>query len=249
MSEQSEPSISEYARFYGLTIDHLQPHPLQGITAPEDYLEQLEDTPGLFKIDEHNGTIPAERMFMDNETATFLAGIAPSSSETPSFDEDVDIDIYRFRNLKQELPLLRSDHESDMQEFACRTVPDLKNELLPLEPIDEEADEGLEWPEKYRELSDQIWCNIQSEKLVVPREALYYLQQTLKWHLEGGENTSFEDPDAEPTYEKVYNYTNVFRLMTEQSVSEPDVRSSGLAAFANVPRSTPICARLRGWPP
>ncbi|KAL9129035.1 MAG: hypothetical protein Q9217_002405 [Psora testacea] len=203
MSQDSEPSIREYARFYGLAKDHLENHPLSAISAPEDDWQELDDTPELFSIDANNGTIPADRLFIDAETASLLVQFAPpSSKEPPRFDEDVDVDIYRIPKLKQELPLLHSDHESDMREFACQIIPNLESEFLPLENIDEEADEGLSWPSKYHDLPRGICNKLETERLEIPSEVLLYLQSTLKWHLEGGEHTSFEDANAEPSYKR-----------------------------------------------
>ncbi|KAL9102705.1 MAG: hypothetical protein Q9163_002167 [Psora crenata] len=203
-SQESQPSIFEYARFHGLTKDHLEHHPLDAISCPDDFWQQLEDTPDLFCIDASNGTVPAERMSMDAETASILAQLAePLSEQPPKFDDDVDVDTHRLQKLKQEPPLLFTDHESDMQWFARQNVPDLESEFLPLEAIDEEADEGLEWPQKYQELPRHIWDKIESEKLSMSSEVLLYLQQTLKWHPEGVEHASFEEAHDEPNYKRM----------------------------------------------
>lgn len=200
--QPSEPSVQEYARFHGLTRDHLEYNPLQGLCASENYLQQLEDPPELFQIDATNATVPAERMLFDAGTASLLASIAPSSDELkPRFDEVADFETHRFRNLKQELPLLRTDHEWDMQHFVRRIQPNLENEFLPLESVDEEADEGLVWPTVCHRLPDELWQKLRSEKLEVSSEELLYLQQTLNYHVDGGPHTSFNEVDL--SYQRV----------------------------------------------
>jgi len=202
MPEGHEPSLLEYARFHGLARDHLESHPLHNIRLPDDYLQQLEDQPDLFHIDASNATVPVERLSIDTDAASMLASIAPSSTAAFSrFDEDIDNDTHRIRNLKEESPLLRTNHEWDLQHFARQVVPDLETEFLPLESINEEADEGFTWPTKYYEFVDEVWKGACSEKLEIPNEGLLCLQQSLKYHLENGAHTSFEE--VEMSYKKV----------------------------------------------
>ena len=204
MSQEPEPSIIEYARFYGLAKNHLEPHPLCDISIERDLWQPSEGVPGLIPDDFENVEVPAERIFIDEETASLLATLAfPLPKETPRFDEDTDIDTHRARDLKQELPFLRTDHDSDLRCFSRRIGPDLENEFLPSESVDEEADEGLHWPTRYYKLADEMWSQIQSEKLAVSSDAFLLLQDSLKCPLENDEHLSFEDNDAEPIYERV----------------------------------------------
>lgn len=187
-----EPSIQEYARFYGLTRDYLEHNPLRGLRAPDDFLSQLEDHADLLHIDESNGSTPAERMSLDQDTASLLSSIPQSSKISLRFDLETDDDTHRFRKLKHELPLLSTDHEIELQLFARRIVPQLEHEFLPLEPLDDEADEGLVWPSRCHKLPDEVWKMYSSEKLEISSDALLYLQQTLKYHLEVGDHPNFE---------------------------------------------------------
>ena len=69
--------------------------------------------------------------------------------------------------MKLELPMLSTDHELDMSEFAKSVIPDLINEHLPLESLDEEADEGMSWPSAFTDLLDDVFQRFKAEKVVV----------------------------------------------------------------------------------
>ena len=81
--------------------------------------------------------------------------------------------------MKLELPLLTSDHEIDMQRFVRVMIPDLANEHLPLESLNEEADEGLSWPSRYTALPDIYSRKSTDEKLDVSPVVLSYMANTL----------------------------------------------------------------------
>jgi len=194
MSQEVEPSMIEYARFYGLIRNHLEPHPLQTFSAAEGLLpQQVEDSPDLFQLHLENIKVPEERLAVDAGSASLLSSVATFAKGAPSRnDEDDGICTHRVRRMKHESPLLRSDHELDMLCFAPRIAPDLENEFLPLETVDEEADEGFTWPSKYYELPDVHDKKSKAEKLEIASDGLLFLQQSLRFHLEGGEHAIFE---------------------------------------------------------
>ena len=198
MSQGEDPSIIDYARFYGLISDHLEPHPLQGIAARDTFHSlELDDDDGLSPPNFPAYGLPQERLTVDAGAAALLSSIA-ALAEVPPARVDV-IDTHRIRNLKLELPLLRSDHEVDMLNFGPQIVPDLEHEFLPLEPVNEEADEGLTWPPTYYQLPGKYANESASEKLHVSSNALAYLQETLNFHFD--EQNGFEDGLA---YKKVH---------------------------------------------
>ena len=184
-----EPRIIDYARFYGLVQNHLEPPPLQGLTLPENPGSLLEDPPELFHIDLSNVKVPKERWAIDADAASLLSSIPESAKHEI---EDLGIDRHRVRRLKIELPLLRSDHEIDLLRFVSPIVPNLENEFLPFETLDVEEDEGVEWPSSYYALPDDFTKKSRSEKIETSKDDLLYLQQALKCHLEGGEHAAFE---------------------------------------------------------
>ena len=197
-----EPRIIDYARFYGLVQDHLELDPLQGLTIPENLGSSLDDPPELFHIHLTDAKIPEERLTVDAGAASFLSSIAESMKHPPSYsDQELGIDRHRVRRMKHELPLLRSDHAIDVLRFTSPIVPDLQNDFLPLETLDVEADESLEWPSSSYTLPDELAKKSRSEKLEASKDDFLYLQQTLKLHLEGGEHGAFEVDDL--IYKKV----------------------------------------------
>ena len=196
-----EPSVIAYARFYGLTQDHLALDPLQGLkTLPKAQL-QLEDGPDLFQLREDCVELPRERLDVSPGALSLLSEVLALAKCSPSFDSLDEIDTHRVRRLKLELPLLRTDPEVDLIRFAPQVVPDLEHEFLPLETIDEEADEGLTLPSSYERLPEEWNRRVQSERLEVNGDALFFLQDTLKWHHEGEDPATFKDVDY--PYEKV----------------------------------------------
>ncbi len=199
MSQGEEPSIIDYARFYGLIGDHLEPHPLQGTAARAFRSLELDDDDGLLPPNLGEYGLPQERLTVDAGAAALLSSIAALAKVPPACDDEV-IDIHRIRKLKLELPLLRSDHEVDMLSFGARIVPDLEQEFLPLETVNEEADEGLTWPPSCYQLPEKFANKSTSEKLHVSSNALAYLQETLNFHLDGHDGFEYDDP----TFKKVH---------------------------------------------
>ncbi|KAL1960415.1 hypothetical protein VTO42DRAFT_7714 [Malbranchea cinnamomea] len=85
-------------------------------------------------------------------------------------------DYLRFRKMKMEEPMLRSDHELDMRSFRELTSLDQMELDLPLEQLDNENDEGLVFPAYYRNLPEQMQSRTKKEKLDCPRNVLHFLR-------------------------------------------------------------------------
>ena len=177
--EDHEPTILEYARFYGIALDHLERNPLQEINAPDDLLAQLADPQDVFHFDDLIVSLPLERICAGSEAAILLSCIPKAGRQSRRFDEDLSLDNHRFQKIRVELPILFTDHELDLQDFAPQVIPDLEHEYLPLEKLDEEADEGFAWPSAYQELPDKFYIDASSERLILPKEGLLYLQDVL----------------------------------------------------------------------
>ena len=204
MSQQKEPSILDYARFHGLAQDYLKFHPFQSLHDPDDFLQQLQDPSGVFCVGDLAVEIPGERMFIDAGTASLLSCIGQPTKSPSRFDEDVGLETKRQQRLRHELPLLRSDHECDIQNFRLPIIPDLENEFLPAENLDEEADEGMTWPTTYLKAPDEIWQKLNTEKPEIPHEALRYLAEILRYDAADTSEGLFEvDEEVELPYKKV----------------------------------------------
>lgn len=199
MSQDAEPSILEYARFYGLIQNHLANNPLQHVVVPRDFELQLNDTTDLFQIRNDCVKVPKERLAVDAGTASLLTDVANLAQfPPPGFDTDDELDHRRVRRMKHELPLLSTDHEVDMLRFTRKVVPNLENEFLPQETVDEEADGGFNWPSSLQGLPGEYNKRAREEKPVFPKEALIYLQETLKHPVEGFKHAFYEEIELLP---------------------------------------------------
>ncbi|KAL8796189.1 MAG: hypothetical protein Q9195_001522 [Heterodermia aff. obscurata] len=191
MSQALEPSLVDYARFYGLAVNHLEVDPLVDLPALRDMQLELEDGPQLFKIDTTNGKVPEERLAIGRDEALLLGSLNAASERTSSF-EGIELDPHRIRNMKLELPMLRTDHEANMQDFARPVVPDFAREHLPLETVDNEADEGLGWPSECASLPDIYYAECKAEKLDISLDILDHVCDVLYQDRAAAGNPSFE---------------------------------------------------------
>lgn len=202
MSQEAEPSIIDYARFYGLIRDHLKDNPLEQFSPPRDLFSDLEDNSNLFQIRADSVRVPDERLAFDEGAASVLSSAIALAKQPPSTEnEDDEINVHRVRRMKHEIPLLRTDPEVDLLRFAPRIVPNLENEFLPLETVDEEADEGFDWPTWCSSLPEEYAKKLKAEKLKVTSDALVFLQEALNFQQEGGEQQILDH--AELAYGKV----------------------------------------------
>ena len=191
MSRNDEPSVLEYARFYGLALDHRSPDPQSALS---------QDLHGILSVDESellditkDIEIPAtERLECGRDAAKYLASIINAKSYPRSVGDYHLPKIHRIRDLKLEPPLLRSDHELDMRYFGGRMVPDLSSEHLPLENVNEERDEGLGWPSSYYEFYANLSAKSFKEKLTVSKDVLLYLRDVLQ---------QYETAEGPPRYD------------------------------------------------
>ena len=209
MPQVSEPSIVEYARYYGLARDHQAFHPFDSIpildeslysASIEEISPRLDD---LLEVDTLEKNLLTERMFVDADTAKLLASVTQPAKTPQRFDDDLEKPAMRRKRLKHDLTLLHSDHESDMRELFQRFEPNLQNEFLPFESLDEDEDEGLAWPSKYLDLPNEIWKRLTIEKLEIPVEALQYLSEVLSYSKNDKGKALFEfDEKAYLTYKR-----------------------------------------------
>ena len=240
MSQDVDPPIIDYARFYGLACDHRQISPLRGLTLPENLGSFLDDPPELFHIDLSNVKVPEERLTIDAGAASLLSSIAESAKHSPSHsDQDLGIDRHRVRSMKHELPLLRSDHELDVLRFAAPIIPDLKNEFLPSETVDIEEDEAFEWPSSYYALPEEATKNLESEKIEISKDDLLFLQHTLKSQFESVEHEAFEVDDL--PYKRVYGPSDGARRAVLIPKREQFQNRYRLLCYHCHPAPNPMC--------
>ncbi|KAH7355140.1 hypothetical protein BKA65DRAFT_394896 [Rhexocercosporidium sp. MPI-PUGE-AT-0058] len=84
--------------------------------------------------------------------------------------------LQQIQKKKLDLPLLRSDVDSDCRKFASREGFDIKPRdiRLPLEPVAE--GEGFDWIKQYENVGTEIMQNLRAEKIGVTRDAMAFLQ-------------------------------------------------------------------------
>ncbi|KAL8930988.1 MAG: hypothetical protein Q9208_000089 [Pyrenodesmia sp. 3 TL-2023] len=197
MSPEQEPSILEYARYYGLSRSHLDIDPLELLPPTEDISLPFDDGTLWEHFSAHARSPPHERLQAVKEASAFLAVTDPKQYEGCAFEDFDPLPRHRIHDNKQELPLLRTDHEVDMLNFAHRIVPNLADEFFPSEKVNDEEDEGFGWPSKYLALPEQVFQRAQNEKLVVGKDVLAYIGSVL--------DTGTRDGEPEFDYERPYN--------------------------------------------
>lgn len=197
MAEFTEPSILEYARFHGVASSSLASSDLADYISP-DTLESLEsalqdsnDSDFEIKLStaaEQAKSKQSERLEIGRDGAIFLSSIIKPTVPPPPCAASTA--RHRVRNMKLDPPILQSDHELDMQAFSRGVISlDPSNLGLSPEQIEEENDEGLEWPAHYMDFPKQVWERARAEKLDCTREVLLFIQgvRDAGWDGVGGE--------------------------------------------------------------
>jgi len=204
-----EPTVTEYARFHGLCIDHRLNHPLKGHHLSVDQVTfevELQDHDELNEPGTSEHFID-ERLTIGRDTAAYIKNILAGPRKVNEIDEGP-LTPTRTAATKQKLPLLYTDNELDLKSFVHVMSLDLANVNLPFELVDEEKDEGMTWPKRFHNLPSQINTETGSEKLEITKHSFMYLQVVLQ------DDSCFYDLDdverSEPTYRRVsvhYLYT------------------------------------------
>jgi hypothetical protein len=200
---EREPTVLEFARFHGLCTDFtLEQPPLRNnqFLSDETFDSDLQDLPDDPIPTNSAYELTKERLAISKETVYLLRSIKLLVG--PLDDSLLTLDgTKRVRGLKQEIPLVRTDHELDMLSFGSTITLNLDKLKIPLELVDEEKDEGMEWPSKYSACSSQCYEQARSEKLAISRDIFFYLQDTIKDH--------FEPLDAEELRAATLTYRRV----------------------------------------
>ena len=184
--EEEEPTVLEYARGQGICIDYTTdlPRLVQLQLSLKDAIDQ--DLRDPFEDELTNATTAAAELTKQRLTVTKDVALLLKSVLTlrePLTDGALITDgRQRILDMKQELPVLQTDAELDMLYFGTRIEPDFRDlrARLPSEHLDEENDEGFEWPAKYFAYPAQCDAKIKSEKLGVTRDVLMLLQSVMK---------------------------------------------------------------------
>lgn len=170
------PSIIDYARFHGLSIDHLSQDDdkclLQAMAT-----KSKERAVPEFRVP-HAGDIPPEPKFRLDRKAASLLSSCLQSPPKPDWPKILP-DHRRAKRLKIEQPVLRTDHAADMKKIRCRELP----KISPPRPVfvNKAKLQGqcLAWPTRIRALSANWDKKIAAEKLRMSWAVFKALQDTL----------------------------------------------------------------------
>lgn len=106
-----------------------------------------------------------------------------TDDEVKSLTQNI-IDSRNTRDLKLELPLLRTDNQWDMREFRkemeARRDLRIGDHRLPLDPVTEEDGEGMQLPASARSDANELLRKIENEKLGITRSGLQFLADIMK---------------------------------------------------------------------
>ena len=218
--QEQELGILGWARRQGACIDYetelLHIGRLQ-VPANDDYDQHLHD-PSDATITTALSTLIKERLTLDKEAASLLKAVH-SLQEVDATKSSAISSRMWIRDLKQELPVLQSDHELDLLNFGSVAVPDFKNLQIPSEITVEQNDEGFTWPAKYFAYPAQCDAQVKAEKLAVTKEVLEYLQEATRdaYVPEDGEKI-----EAESTMRKqVGRVLGDVRLLNDAEINHP----------------------------
>jgi hypothetical protein len=204
--EEVESSALEYARFVGFCRDYILDDPFDAcFSSPLPLVTEhdWDDPPGAPPmVDASFDEQFKERLKAPIEAAAILQKVMfPDESISP-LDELPDV-VPR-KSLKIQLPLLRTDHDADVRIFCTRTPEVALHELkLPLEHIDIENDEGMEWPARYENLPAKTMKQINEERLEIPKDGIKFLQSVI---LPKDENVNHDH-----LYDEIEEYVKVSR--------------------------------------
>jgi hypothetical protein len=184
-SEEDDISPLEYARFNGLSYNYLD-EPAAFIHAgilQKRAEASLSDDSHLQTFDLGREIKIEERLTVSRGGAQLLASV--SNGEAPESINSLVLPLLDSRTAKEiklELPLLKSEHEVDCRDFARRHGFEVKlrDIKLPLEMVDEKNGEGLNLSSKLWSLGTKVLEELKLEKIAVSKDTLGYLQTTIK---------------------------------------------------------------------
>lgn len=201
MSESSEPTIIEYARFHGLIKDHQCINLLTLSSDLDSWPDLLEEPNESANIESLQASLANEKLAISKEAATLLLSCT-TAPDIGTWDNEqlLGISTHAYKQ-KLDVPILLTDHELDVQRFGQRTEPDLASFNLPYERIDEEHDEGFTWPAEYYVRHEGLDAQCTGEKIGATRDVLFYLQGALE--------DSYTDEDGKAMWKGELGYTRV----------------------------------------
>ncbi|KAF1993700.1 hypothetical protein P154DRAFT_449475 [Amniculicola lignicola CBS 123094] len=180
--QSQEPTVLQYTRFHGLTVDYHQEQPrFSDANAPSmealetDLRDEALDSPA-----NRAHELTKERLAIDKEAAVLLKSVFDVSRGREKLQLDTGDLRERMSHLRLEIPILRTDPELDDLDFGNVDVPSFKDVRIPSEPVDVEKDEGFEWAAKYHAYPKKCLDQARAEKLNVSKDDLLFLSGALR---------------------------------------------------------------------
>lgn len=196
LDDETQLSALQYARSCGFCSDFMLENPLTTralSVLPLTTEHDLDDPRGAPKVtDLYPTDLFIERLEISNDVALILQkALVPEHNRVPFQDVP---DVVPRKKLTVEIPLLLSDHELDVQRFCQSRRLSLADVRLPLEHVDIERDEGMEWAQHCLDLPDEMIKRIGTERLEVPRDVIALLKG-LMYDPEVVNHENFDMPD------------------------------------------------------
>jgi hypothetical protein len=196
----------DYARLNGLSRNYLTDLSTSTILgALQETIEGgLIDDSSLQELNLPVDCGLCERLTISKDGAQLLAWVMHLEAV-----ESIDATVHNmmgspeFKTTRLELPLLGSDHEFDVTEFAKRDAFEshLQDVRLPIEILDVEQNECLEFSSTLQNLGADTLDNLQRQKLIVTRESLKYIQTSIR--------SNWTEFDEEELWKDIQEYAKV----------------------------------------
>lgn len=199
IEEEETFDALKYARSYGLCSDYTsEEFDVGDISVPSNqaFFQDLQH-PSKESISILLAKLLKEKLMVNKDAALLLRDVL-TIPVAPVFDSSAIRKPLRTKDLIQEPPILFTDEELDLLEFGNADMPDFKDLRMPTELTDDENDEGFKWPSKYLEYPAKFEKQVKSERLVMPKEALIYLQDAIR--------DDFTAKDAERIDAEAFNH-------------------------------------------
>lgn len=185
---------AEYLRSFGLTVPYEDIFQSWMLDEPRKLVELPDDPTGLTPCDGLvDCTIPPtasapEQWDVHDKSLSLLRDVCMRQSEAEAEDCVRQIreraEANSVRQLKFELPALRTDNEIDFRRYRRRIrvarQVHLSAHHLPLEPCDEDKDEGLDFPPQAHAADSKIVRTVEDEKIEISKHAFEILLRHLK---------------------------------------------------------------------
>lgn len=206
-SSDEEPEISplQYARENGLCRDHLQtPYHASNLNAFAEYQNGLLGDSHLLQFKLCAEVNTDERLTASKDAALLIASV--SREETFEWVDDTICQMItssKYIVPRLELPLLKSDQETDCKTFARREGFEIKLQdvKLPLEMVDGESNGGIGFSPSLCNKGTEILEKLKKERLEVSKDTLLYLQSILR--------SDWTDENEKKVWESTYTYKKV----------------------------------------